>query len=351
VLKYKLIDELFSVGGNHDLEKSRLVEAKLLEYLNTYGDDAQICDALSILEISANESEKNDLDLSRELAESIFIRLSRADVWDFYDIKILATVVGYAETYQQMCKLIDKALKKLEEHRHEAKYGSTKLCIYMNALHRLSRAKFFDIEDLNDTKWLKKLEKVFVSYFDAIMAICEGDDFALHKTIAEVRKGIFFEKYEPVKEGLTSLTKAGHVEICRMLDDEFQEFSYFSTFRMNKKQYNAIVGANVKEERKARKIPVAVFAEMLGVTPYIIHMVEAGYRSVDVIRIRKIAKALNVCVDTLFVGIDRSVVIRAKSEKKLMMDKIEVMLKKLPNEDIAHLVRMTESLLESREQH
>ena len=346
--KHKLLDEVFSIGGNHNLERYDELVASLLDYLKINGADSQICDALSILEASRIESEQNDFESGYEVTAPIFKRLTHVDAWDFYDIKILATVIDYAETFEQMHMLVQVALEKLEKYSDEKKYISTKVCIHTNALRRLVRARYYDLEDMSNRDDLKTLEDTFMSYYDTIMALCEVEDFPIHKMVVPLRKGIFFNDADQIAEGFAALKYAHEDEVYRLLEDEVEEFLERSQYYLSHKQRNAIIGRNIQRERAICRMSVETLAEILGFPPHIVRLVEGGQISASNISILRMAKAFNVSNDVFYEGISVNEVSVARTKKRQKIEKLDSIAKKLSVQEIEHLTMVAESLIKMK---
>ena len=127
--KHQLLDEAFAVGNNFSndsLRKIRKVESKLSDYLKENGDDPQISDVLCMLKIFADESECNDFEACRKTAAPILDRLLHTDVWDFYDIRVMAAVLatsdplkdGFASTIRQITIYPRSILLRSHENGH-----------------------------------------------------------------------------------------------------------------------------------------------------------------------------------------------------------------------------------------
>jgi len=77
--KHKLLDELFTLSGNHEIDKIESMKTKLSQYIEANGDDVQIRDGLRMLEAHLVENKSNDLNISREIVSPMFDRLANAD--------------------------------------------------------------------------------------------------------------------------------------------------------------------------------------------------------------------------------------------------------------------------------
>ena len=341
--KHKLLDEVFAVGGNHDLKKLKAAEIKLVDYIRENGNDPQINDALRMLKMFADENEHNDYEQSAETVAPVYERLSHADEWDFYDIRIFGAVIGYEETYEKSLELAEYALKKLEKYSDKKQYPNIKLSIHMNILLRFLRARYFDLDDMNDTRALEKLESSFIEHFDAAMTILENDGSPVWKAIITARKGIFFRDNKLMGESFSVLENAKEPEAYRLLQAEASEYEFYSGLTISRKQFNAIVGRNIRRERIRCKLSIDDVAVILDMTPAAVGLMERGDRGQTSFNLRKLAEVFGISTDVLFSegsGPGAS----SHRERVAQIHKFAAFAKGLTNEELEHLVAVAESL-------
>ncbi len=63
--------------------------------------------------------------------------------------------------------------------------------------------------------------------------------------------------------------------------------------------YNKIIGANIRYERKMRNLTVSQFSEIIGITPGFLGLIERGHRGTTIENLCKIAGFFSIPVDTL----------------------------------------------------
>jgi transcriptional regulator with XRE-family HTH domain len=344
LLKYQLLDEVFEIGGNYKPEENKLAEARLSDYLKTNGNDPQISDALLMLKVFTKENESNDFEASREIAAPIFDRLTAADKWDFYDIRIFAAVVDYASTYEQTYFLAHDALKRLEEYSYEERYAVIKLSIHMNTSFRLIRAKYYDTDGLDASD---KLDSMFSSHINAALSICEEGNFPMHKGVNMIRKGLYYQDHSLAKKGFNVLEKAGEHEAYEILKNEVSEYKFFIDLKMSKKQFNTIVGGNLREERNARELTMSDLAKALGVSVGSIGLIERGERSLTSYNMHLISEAFGITTDALFQGI-KDAIPPTPDFRKTQLQKLDVHTKGLTEGELGYVIHMVKKLHELR---
>ena len=343
MLKHQLLDEMFAMGGNHDIDKINTMKDKLSHYLEVNGSDVQIEDGFRVLEAHAIEFQGNNSEISREISKPIFDRLSNTAEWDFYDIRLLTAVVGYSYASEQTYKLAEIALEELEDYSHEERYIFIKLAIRMNTVHRLLRAKYFDSDNLIPSN---ELATRFSNYFDAAMAICEEGEFPIHKAVLKIRKGLFYQDKSLSNRGFRQLIKTGEKEIYRMMLESAQEYDFLAGMGISKNQFNEVVGANIKKKRRALGFTAKDLGKILGITSSYIQSAERGENSFSSFDIYKLSNILDVTVDYFYQGIEDESY--APSYRKARLKELGTFVDELSDGQLNNLIQTAKKLPEEK---
>jgi len=341
-LKHKLLNELFATGGNFWPDKSKKVEIKLQEYFKDNKNELQIRDALIILKTFEMDYKYNDLKACCELSVPIFERLNSTSKWDLYDIRILQCVVHYAETYMQTHTYVTKALDELENHSHERLYHRIKLNILLNATSRLLRAKFYekDIQKSNED-----LSMLFSKYIDLIKPLCAGEDFIYQNGFVKVREGIFYKDTDLINSTFKFFKEKGELEFYRVLQDELREFKYEVEYdKIGKKQFDAIVGNNVRKLRTGLGMPRKDFAKLLNVTVATISLIESGDRSIPSYSIHKLSKTLDVPVEDFYHGTE--IAMFNSTSKELLIEQLTAIARTFREDQLEYSIHFMKALIE-----
>ena len=337
--KYELLDAFFCAGGNHHMAMVKQVETKLFEYIRDHGEDSQVVDVLRIIKIYEIESEHDDFEASSDIATLILDRLIEADEWDFYDLKILSQVIDYTETFDYTLFLANDAFKRLEDFAHEKRYAHIKAALYVNVTTRLLRAAIYDMDGLQPTKALKD---AFKKYVEAGMAFCEKHNLNIHKDVMCIRQGIFFKDPVSVDKGFASLKAAGEHEVYRMMQETAIEYNYYNELSISKRQFNEIVGKNVRKKRKSLDLRMSDVAEIIGVTIPAIALMERGDRSITGHNLVKMAYIFKVPVETFFDGIITMYDVAVKN--KAVYQKLMALAAKFTESELEAVVAFAENL-------
>ena len=336
--KHKLLEEFFDTGGNHNLGDA--LKGKLLNYIKNSGNDPQISDALRILQMFEAERDYNDFKNSCKITVPIFERLANTDEWDIYDIMILATVIGHAETYDYACMLAEEALVKLKEYADEKRYAGIKLTIHMNIMLRLLRVKYFDFEKLGSSK---KLENMFAKHTNAVLPLCKGRKFLAYKAGVMIRKGLFYRDDNLVNEGFKLLSDNGEIEVYKMLQHDARQYGFYVDLTINKRQFDSIIGSNVRELRVARKMTTEDLAELLNVTPGSIGQLERGDRGTSGLTLRKLADIFGVSVDVLYYG--TKIISLESNYQEIQLQTLAAYARNLTEDEMECLISVAKNLM------
>ena len=338
--KYELLDELFRMGGNYKPEEAKLIKAKLQEFAKDNEGDLQISDALIILKISEVERKYSDLKTCCALSIPIFERLKQMPEWDFYDIRILAAVINFAESYEQTHIFATKALKKLKPFSLHERYIFIKLAILMNSISRFVKARFFKESSHKSDEYL---EEIFRNYIAQITPLCKGSDFIFYQAVLSVRKGLFYRDIKLINISLDILRKNGEEEAYNLLKDEIGEYNLpIKLDNINANQLNKIIGANIKNIRKSYNLPIERIASILNESVYSLDSIESGKKSLTLHSVYKLSEALNIPIDVFCFGIEESLFDLGR--KKELTDKINTITGTLEEDKLEHVLTLLESL-------
>jgi DNA-binding XRE family transcriptional regulator len=305
--KHILLNELF-ILNNNDAAKIELVRGRFSDYLKVHGDDKQIQDALQIIEIWTSEAQDNDFVTSCDLADPIFRSLLKnEDSWDFYDIRILASILDYIGTYERSHELAVKLLGKLEGYSREERHLNIKLAIYANITLRLLRGKYFESDNLAPPE---QLEVWFDKYMDEGLKLCDLINAQFQKAVFHIRKGLFHQDDDLISRGFYRLKELGEDEVFRMLKADAEEYDFFEGIKMSKNQADKIIGGNIRRIRNEAGMTMKELAEKIGVTVPYISCIENGIRVPKGFgghEINQVAVVLGVSYDDIFAGINERI--------------------------------------------
>jgi len=338
--KRDLLNELLDLGGSHRLEASKVLEPKLIDYIENIEADPQIEDALRILKMQRVEYFENDLVTGCRLVEPVFERLMNMEEWGIYDILLAAIVAGHAKTYRQTYLFAEDILGRLEKYSNERWYVGTLLAIHVNVVSRLVRARFFDLENFDE---LGELGNMFLQHTNAGLALCNEKIYFMQKAMFMIRKGLFYGDDDLVKEGFTLLSDNGELGMYKGMRYEVKQFEYLAELTITRKQYDIIIGNSIRELRLDRDITTEELAELLDVSSWSLGQFERGERGISGLIIRQLADIFGVSTDVFYNG-PQSIPLELNYHEK----QLQILLayaRKLTEDETDYLLTNIKSLL------
>jgi len=292
--KTQLLDSFFNLGGNHNSESIVKMQEKFIKYINTHGYDRQISDVLIVSTMYVEEAKFNNFKKSHKIVLPIITRaINSIHEFDLYDIRILATVLGHAKDYNQSCLLGEKLLKSLEKYSDDINYPRIKAAIHTNIATMLLRSNYYDI-----ITSYEDLKNEFLKHIDIAIELCEKENFNDFIGTNIVRKGLFLGDFNIVDKGL-DFAKNINDKIYSILLDEVNEYSSHIQFSITEPQLRSRIIKNIKRYRKYRDMSIEMLANKSGISLSFLVYIENGKRFPSIYNLFKIAKVLDISVDTI----------------------------------------------------
>ena len=342
-LKYQLLEEIFSMGGNHRPEKIEMIKAKLQSYAEDYRYSLQIRDALIVLKTFDIENRYNDFETCCMLSVPVFERLEQTTKWDFYDIRILTYVIDYAETYMQAHSLALKALNKLKDYSYEKQYKRIRLGILLNMTFRLLRENFSKKQNHGSKD---QLAEMFSEYTDLVMELSDETDIIPKATVL-VRRGIFYGNFSIANKGFELLKENNEHEVYKLLRDEARDYKlniYIN--KEEKKQFDVFVGENIRSIRIKHNMTISDLAKILRMQQELMSMIELGQKSASTYMLFKLSTALDEPVENFFNGTE--MMLPDSDNRKALIEKLIISVKNLQEDRIECIIDIVKSLSKSK---
>ena len=113
---------------------------------------------------------------------------------------------------------------------------------------------------------------------------------------------------------------------------------------MTKKQLRVMMGMNIRNERKARHLSIEEFAEMLGLTPGFIGLIERGDRGATPYTLYKISDIFEMPLGPLFGDVKKNAVKEPESAKKVKRNKISSLAADLTEIEMDFVIQMIKGI-------
>jgi len=224
IIKNQLLDELFSLEGNHETEKIAILKEKFLKHISkdaTNMIDDKLQDGLRLLILHEEEATHdntlgNFLRLSN-IAEPIFVRIENSAGLNVRDLEFLSVSILYTRRVKQAIVLFEYALEELKRYSiNHPKWTNKITASFHNTLSiRFLRMDSFEVDDDSDTVEEK---------LNDALKFCEKHNFQLNACAILVRKGLFFEDKNTINRGLDKLKKLGENKLHEIMSKEVEDY-------------------------------------------------------------------------------------------------------------------------------
>ncbi|MCL2372072.1 MAG: helix-turn-helix domain-containing protein [Defluviitaleaceae bacterium] len=277
------------------------------------------------------------------MADSIIDRLVALKEWQFYDIRILASSVGYAADYKTSNALAERAIAAIEHFKDDKDYQYINFAIHFNIATRIVRARYFDIEsDANKEEEIKEQERLFTKHFNAASAISKAGGMWVSETVLLIMKGLFKKDYSLVDENLKLLQTKGARDAWKMMRNIVNEYNVLVGSSISAIQLNVLIGSNIRKIREHKGLSMDDIADMTGMTSSHIGLLERGDRGASVLNLYKLADALGVSWEMILKGSGLSS--KEDLELEVQRQRLMAMIPSMQKDDLIALNEVAERL-------
>jgi len=292
--KEDLLDAFFKVGSNVELKRTDKIQEDLERYVYVNGYDRQIDDVLILYKMFKHEARFSDFEEACKIAEPIIERVYNSnEELDFYDIRILTMAVGHTKSYIQSCFIAEKLLKNLKKYIEHERYPYIELAIHMNVITKLVRAKYNDNIDKND---YKKLEGEFFKYTDTARLLCKREKLLDIQGMILVKRGIFFEDMNLIKNGLKLIEDNGTRTMYDIMLRDVNEYKAHIRFPLTVKEFNLLIAKNIKKYREDKSISLKTLSNSIGISYLYLSKVEKGLSPISIYNLFRLSEILAIPV-------------------------------------------------------
>ncbi|MCL2611256.1 MAG: helix-turn-helix domain-containing protein [Defluviitaleaceae bacterium] len=294
IKKEELLKEVFlKKFTNIDCNFEKL-EIKLNSFIEEYGHDQYIDDALKLLKMFIMENGIAYYEEVIEIIAPIVQNLLNKTEWNSLDITFGSVVIANTQIYEQAMDILEKILKILSKSNHDNE--NAKATALLNASVRLLKAKFTENIDL------EKLTKDFNNIIEQGLELCKKSENRHHNfvyyNIFLLRKATFEKDDEAINEYLKSLKE--EKPLIKILRKEVEEIRSYRSNTVARIKANQRIGKNLRRIRKERNLTLEDLSKCLGISVVNTGKHETGTRNIAVEHIYKLADFMNVSVESLF---------------------------------------------------
>jgi len=208
----QILEELFAIGGNHDIAKTALIRQKLTDFMvdnNLFLKDQDknfimVKDTIRFIDAHTNLATTTDRDKASVCLKPFFRRLYiiLPEDWNYYELKFLINSLHLVEDIKQALRLGYKSLTIVSKFKDLDNSGALESSIICNVCNRILYAKYFDnhVHDKIDlaqefNKWFEEFERLAK----------KSSKIELDFLVTKIRKALFFRDRQLVGELLNEL--------------------------------------------------------------------------------------------------------------------------------------------------
>ncbi|MCL2841744.1 MAG: helix-turn-helix domain-containing protein [Defluviitaleaceae bacterium] len=216
--------------------------------------------------------------------------------WEFLDLHILTMIIGYLPTYQKTSKVVEEALKVLDDEAYatDFEYRAMRMALYSNLTLRLLRAKSHEVNvDMT------AVTEAFTESYDYLMVQCKQYN-SPYQYVYEIRKAVFENKQDKIQECLEMLLELGERKMYRTSKAEIAEFLATMSDSLQKPLSYILFGHQLSKRMKQNKMSLEDLAFLTDIEPNALQSYMRGDAGVSLERARKLANKLGITVDYFF---------------------------------------------------
>jgi transcriptional regulator with XRE-family HTH domain len=116
---------------------------------------------------------------------------------------------------------------------------------------------------------------------------------------------------------------------------------------MGKESLRRLIGENIRNERMSRKMSIDELAEVLGLTPGFVGLIERGRRGATAYTLYRIAQAFNITVDDIFSPLGSgllSVSDDKQKENEIMNKKVSSLIVSLTTKELQFVITLIKAI-------
>lgn len=237
-----ITNELFAIGGNHNIPKLIAVRNKLLEFIKineyflTEGGELDenfiiAKDTIRLIDASNIYANTNNSRDAYHQMKPFFERVKRDFTeLNYYDIELIVCSIEYTKSAEEAHEIATKALKKLVDFRDSRNTNMLEGALAVNVCACLLRAKYsnYDSEiDLTETfdTWFSRLERL----------VEKAKRLEYPFLLTQVRQAIFYKNQEQINACYEQLKASCDEDIISLISNEIE-------FYINAESYTNLKG-------------------------------------------------------------------------------------------------------------
>jgi len=234
----ELLEELFTIGGSHDISKSIEIRKKLKEFLikdeyllGNQSNENVITAKTAIRFIDANNVYANTSDVTKA---SMYLNgffnnlISKKENWTYYEAQFLIASCHLTQSVEQTVLLGNKAISSFVNFYDNDYLGIMEGILSCNICARILYAEYFE-EGINSKEYLAD---EFKNWFTKLRLLAQKHhELELSNLVTKIRYSLFNKEKEWVDKYLEELENNYGPQIAKVINREV--LYYTSTEQFN----------------------------------------------------------------------------------------------------------------------
>ncbi|MCL2839512.1 MAG: helix-turn-helix domain-containing protein [Defluviitaleaceae bacterium] len=291
VTKESLISEFLAFNSAAKSGTSKLI-AKFENFMAKNPPDSDLILALGYLKTIKADHDHKSFEVCCSIAVPAFEALKSITTWEYLHLYCLSVLLIYRPAFSESWEFFIEALESEALETHDSdEYLQVRIALHSNMTIRILRAKYLepsiDNATLND-----KFSQCYAYAMDMCVKRKRPQQHAL-----QVRKGIYENDMELVKEGLKMLLQLGEKKRYKNAKANIIDYLKFMNENLTVDLLNTLQGHQISIRRKELDLSVAEVAFLADIEEPTLHAIERGDSGMSTLVLRNICKVLSISAD------------------------------------------------------
>jgi len=238
----KILDEFFSLGGNHDQIRLLEIRNQLLDFLRIeeillaeHTDENLLIakDAIRLIDASNIYVETTNRNLASIHVKPFFDRLRKNKEWSYCEIQLFVCAINYIEDAEDAVSLAEDARLRLSEFKIVKPVDMLEGVLACNLCSRLLYALYFDnrLTDLTDNFYFW-LEDQFIAWRNCLKDLeNKNEQLEFLFLITEIRMALFQQDDQKMKRHRFILAQNYDQQIIKTIKSGIHYYEYSDEYQ------------------------------------------------------------------------------------------------------------------------
>lgn len=219
IQKKNLINRFFNIGGNIYLDELKLLQRDLEIFHLKTGDHDIYCLIMVIEMLKMNSHNRERYNLSNDFNRLFRELLNKKDI-TFFEIRILAIMLGTSDGIDEFFSVTEHLLENLENYALEPECKRVKLSIYHNSVDFLMY-----VDRHYDTSQYANYNEKLLQYLNNAMTLVEYYDNKYLGYILTLKFGLILQDYTIINSSKVNLKLLNDEAIDKHVEKILKEYN------------------------------------------------------------------------------------------------------------------------------